>query len=75
MATMLLVCLPGILTRCSIIATEVGRIIAAEASLRLQTLGDAVGGIADEHAEALYLLLESEAACASIWLTGLKAVT
>jgi hypothetical protein len=73
--TVLLVCLPGILTRCSIVATEVGCVVAAEASLRLQTFGDAVGGITDEHAEALYCFLENGVAYASLLLTGLKAVT
>lgn len=75
MTIVLLVCLPGILTRCSVIATEVGRVVAAEASLRLQTLGDAVGGITDEHAEALHYFLENSVAYASLLLTGLKAVT
>jgi hypothetical protein len=48
----------GVLARCSIVATEVGCVVAPEASLGLQILGFAVGGIADEHAKALYATLE-----------------
>jgi len=46
-------CSLGILARRGIIATEVGRVVASEASLGLHTLRDAVGSITGEHAKAL----------------------
>jgi hypothetical protein len=70
-----LACLPSILAGCSIIATEVGRVVASEASLSLQPFRDAIGGITDEHAEALYIVSVFEVPCACRCLTGLNAVT
>jgi hypothetical protein len=65
----------SILAGRSIISTKVGRAVASEAGLSLQSLGDSVGGIADEHAEALYAVSGVKATSACRWLTGLKAVT
>lgn len=66
----------GILTWGCVVAAEVGGAVAAEACLRFEVLAYAVGGVADEHAEAL--ASESGGRCPYKWdglLTGLKAVT
>ena len=75
MSTTRRACSLGILARRGIIATEVGRVVASEASLSLHTLRDAVGGITCEHAEALYAVSGHEVAWGGTELTGLKAVT
>lgn len=66
MGTMIIEYSPGVLARCSIVTTKVGRVVAAEASLCLQILGFAVVGISNEHAEALCSVSESEDACAYV---------
>ena len=46
-----------VLARSSVVAAKVGSSVASEARLRLQILAHTVGGVANEHAEALVCLL------------------